>query len=240
MKPIQREGQRKEAAKRFGERLNEVMKSRGVGRDPLVAAAGTSLSTLRQYRGGYNLPTLPVAEKLARALDDPRLVDIVREGRTHTCAVCKRDYLDAEGTPRRYCSDRCQRIAGKRTIGADNRKRADLAEQAMVDFEEIVGEYVHTVDSFCRDCSPEGVCLMPKCALRPLSPLLLASAGPNVRIARPMGGSWAPGNREKTLQRIREANAERWARPGERERQAALTSRMRADGTIPRNTRRAS
>lgn len=88
-------------------------------------------------------------------------------------------------------------------------KRQDLALRQVDGLQSLI-------DSMCRSCEPDGLCRTPECPLRPASlhPLVTTEAGD----LRPVEGPWGPRNREKQLVAIREANAERWSRPGERER----------------------
>lgn len=81
------------------------------------------------------------------------------------------------------------------------------------------------VEAFCRSCEWDGFCKTPECELRPVSPLPLE---PRIHIPEPVErakGSWSEESRDKTLAAIREANAERWNRPGERERASQRTRR---------------
>lgn len=79
------------------------------------------------------------------------------------------------------------------------------------------------VAAYCRGCEPEGVCRDSACALRMASPLPVAVLPWKTTELRPPTGSWHPEHREKTLAAIRAGNERRWARDGERERQAERT-----------------
>lgn len=82
------------------------------------------------------------------------------------------------------------------------------------------------VDAMCAGCEPMGLCNDMSCALRPVSPLPMASMRETSEI-REAEGPWGPTHRDAQLARIREANARRWSRPGERERQAERTRARR-------------
>lgn len=74
------------------------------------------------------------------------------------------------------------------------------------------------IEAFCRSCEWDGFCKAPACELRPVSPLPLE---PRLELPGPAEraeGAWGESNRDHMLASIREANAERWSRPGERER----------------------
>ena len=78
------------------------------------------------------------------------------------------------------------------------------------------------VDAMCAGCEPAGVCRTPECALRSVSPLSLAlQPDKTAGEVRKPEGPWGPLFRDAQLVAIRDANAERWARPGERERASA-------------------
>jgi hypothetical protein len=85
--------------------------------------------------------------------------------------------------------------------------------------ERSLGVVQASVDAMCAGCEPLGVCRDGECALRPVSPLPMALR-PDVRSdeIEPAEGPWGPTHRDAQLVAIRTANAERWSRPGERER----------------------
>ena len=74
------------------------------------------------------------------------------------------------------------------------------------------------VEAFCRSCEWDGFCKTPECELRPVSPLPLE---PRIELPEPAEraqGAWGPDNREAMVASVQAANAERWDRPGERQR----------------------
>lgn len=87
------------------------------------------------------------------------------------------------------------------------------------------------VEKFCRSCEWDGFCKNVECELRPISPLPLEPRLELPDAAEPAQGAWGPDYREGTLASIREANAERWNRPGERERTSAAASAWHASLT---------
>lgn len=128
--------------------------------------------------------------------------------------------LDALRTWRASDARRVQRV--------DQQSRALASHQA-------------SVEAMCRGCEPEGRCRTAECALRPVSPLPLVRVdeplvdGP----ARPAEGAWGPSHRAHQLEAIREANAERWSRPGERERAGELSRTRHASLTPEERAERA-
>lgn len=211
-------------AKHFGQEMRKAMKQRRIGQRRLIQYVGTTRNVLRQYLMGYNLPRLDRAIKIAEALDAPILAEIARQGRTTICETCGKGFVN-EGTRRRYCSELCQKVAGKRNAGADSRIRADVAEHRLADSLKELERFKDAVAGMCADCEPEGFCRNADCALRPISPLPLTRA--TAGLARPALGQWGtPEAREKQLKAIREGNAKRWAREGEREAQSARTAAM--------------
>lgn len=100
---------------------------------------------------------------------------------------------------------------------SDSRRvqRTSKLEQQVAGLQELV-------NAMCAGCEPAGMCRTPECSLRPASPLTLQVTEARGEIV-PVEGPWGPSNREAQLVAIRAANAERWARPGERERASAAT-----------------
>lgn len=89
-----------------------------------------------------------------------------------------------------------------------------------------------TVERFCRSCEWDGFCKNAECELRPISPLPLEPRLELPDAAQPAQGAWGPDNREAMLAAVRATNAERWSRPGERER-ASESSRAWHAGLTP-------
>lgn len=112
----------------------------------------------------------------------------------------------------------------------------DVLDQALIEYQRSDSKRVNrqdklvaqldgvraAVDAMCRGCEPAGICRSVECPLRPVSPLPLqvTDAGE----LRPVVDRDSPEYRERWLAAVRGANAERWARPGERERQSEQTS----------------
>jgi hypothetical protein len=77
------------------------------------------------------------------------------------------------------------------------------------------------IDAMCRACEPDGYCRMAECPLRPVSPLPYREAR-DVALATKAPGAWGPENRERMTAAVGRSSRERWARPGERGRNAEL------------------
>lgn len=97
--------------------------------------------------------------------------------------------------------------------------------------ERRVGVLQSSVDAMCAGCEPLRVCRTPDCALRAVSPLPLAlDPRKTADEPEPVEGAWGPTHRPTMLAAIRGANAERWARPGERETaRARMVARYAAE-----------
>ena len=231
---LRKDSPRRVYAQRFGQLLRATLTARGVGEKRLVAVIGGSRSTLRQYLAGYNLPRLGTAAKLAQALQEPRLLSICRQGRTRDCNTCGKPYVDENGSPSRYCSERCTNAAKKLRIRPSNERDFELvvAERTAEVFEAQLHGYHGAVANMCRSCEPEGVCRTPDCPLRSVSPLPLAVG--RVPIVTPAAGPYgSPENRAKTIAALRERLRLRWADPEQRRIQSERTAQMHRDGKIP-------
>lgn len=207
---------RRAAAERFSVILRDAMKRHGIGQVPLAQQTGCAASAVAAWRNGHNLPRLETAMRLAAALGEDRLVTVVRDARSAPCETCGKLFLNEGGTPKRYCSVSCNKVAQAMRSGVSTRERAIVAERR-------TRRYVAAVDAFCRGCEPEGLCRDVDCALRPVSPLPLArSEEPRVlTVVAPPGMQHDDAWRAS----VRAANAERWARPGERERASERSRR---------------
>jgi DNA-binding XRE family transcriptional regulator len=215
------------AAKRFGDLLQEAMARRKVGQIPLSKAAKVGRSAVVQWRHGRNLPTLETARRLAEALSEPRLVTICREGRTMNCRRCGREFVHDGGGPRLYCGEMCLRAAQKLArpdinddvnVPVDVRKRVRAAIVEISLAMDNLAEHQVSIALMCGACEPEGFCRDSRCPLRPVSPLpLRLEREREAELAVQLPGAWKGRNRERQLTAIREANAIRWATPGQRE-----------------------
>jgi len=199
-----------------------------VGQVNLAKAAGVARSAVVQWRHGRNLPTLKTAMRLAESLSDDRLLAIVREARTGHCKRCGKPFLHEGAGPKKYCSERCLRVAQMLTIPPDEFETdvpVDITKRIrvlLIDVETSLGEleeHQASVALMCQACEPGGFCHTADCPLRPVSPLqLLLERDPrDVRMAVKAPGAWKGKSREKMLIAIRAASQRRWARPGARE-----------------------
>lgn len=247
--PLRPDSPRRADARRFGDELRRAMTARRASSKRLVAAIGITTSSLGNYRAGTNLPRLSTARRLAEVLDWPRLVTIVAEGRRGTCARCGREWFNEGGSPKRFCSTACrdvdaqlraptagfalsEAVAAAISDGTTAALPDALAVYRRSDAHRIIrrdltaGElsrHIDAVAAMCAACEPAGRCRDADCPLRPVSPLRLAGEERPVGVLRPAEGRWGPTHRETTLRLVRVANARRWARPGERERMAAMS-----------------
>ncbi len=229
------------AARRFADELRRSMAEHKVGQRRLGKLTGCASSAVAQWRMARNLPRLDTAIRLAECLSNDRLTEIVREARTQPCQRCGTPFLNEGGAPKKYCSERCLTIAAKiRGVLGDRtpaRKKLTAMRADLKATQESLLELQVSVQEMCRSCEPAGYCRTPECALRLVSPLPLAFGLKDVPLATRAPGAWSPEFREKQLARIREGNALRWAKPGEREafsqkmlaRHAAHTPEEHAD-----------
>jgi transcriptional regulator with XRE-family HTH domain len=220
---------RYQAAQRFGRELDRAMRSRGIGRRRLAELLGSkSDSMISHWRGGSGIPPIAMGVRLAEILQAPELLAIVRQGREGRCALatCGKTYIHDGGGPKRYCSERCRVLATKVRV-EPTRVRADVAERALATHRAAVAV-------MCRTCEPGGICHAPVCPLRSVSPFgLVVLPKPEDTGTPALGPYGSAENTAKTVAGIREGNARRWARPGEREKQSAMTKRLHKEGRIP-------
>lgn len=218
--PLSPDSPRRRAVIRFGVLLTETMAARGVGKKGLTRQLGVSGGLLWQWSNGNNLPRMETALRLAEALGEPRLADIVREARTASCEVCGASIINEGGGPVRFCTEACRVVRNVARSGTPTRQRAVVAERRLALYQDAVAAY-------CAGCEPEGLCRDAECALRPVSPLRLArKPAPSVLSVVPDPPKVLS---ESHRAAIGAASARRWERPGERERTgAAVSARLRA------------
>lgn len=138
---------------RFRARLTATMRTRGLRRHQVADLVGVTPTMVGYWTQGRYLPSLEMADRLATALDDGLIRDIVKAATWTRCLVCPRQFT-RDRTRRLYCSVRCQRDYHKGVRGAP---ATDYRQKA--------------IDEFCRGCEPEGLCRDEECALRAFSPL---------------------------------------------------------------------
>ena len=138
----------------FASRLRRLMEAQRRTRRSLALELGVTPTMVGYWRNGRYLPPLRVMDRLADALNDATLHNMVRDARTGHCP-CGATF-DREQTKRQYCSYACQRNA-QRTDGPRADPRQDV------------------IEAFCRSCEPEGICRDDGCALRPFSPFLFVA-----------------------------------------------------------------
>lgn len=99
-------------AAKFAAEFRKALESRDRGLKAIERATGISHTNLWTFKAGNNLPRLETALRISEALAWPKLAEIVREGRTATCARprCGQRFLNEGGMPKRFCSEDCRRI----------------------------------------------------------------------------------------------------------------------------------
>lgn len=239
------------AAALFGAELARAMQERGITNLGLRTAARIgSTAAVSEWRHGRNMPGIETAQRLADALDWPRIATIVRDARTGRCRQCGTPIIVDAGRPRLYCTVTCRVIARALRDGAkpDGTARArtmlldevlrpgparkqvigravtmiEEARAVEIAQSEVLPVYRTAVGAFCRSCSGD-LCRDAACPLRPVSPLDLSTDDREaVRATPTVRQPWSP----QRLEIVQAANARRWARPGERER-AARENRAR-------------
>lgn len=111
--PLSAASSRRLAASRFGAEFRKAMETRGISLKAVERASGISHTNLWTFKSGNNLPRLETALRMAEALEWPKLADLIREARSAVCARprCGRTFFNEGGSPKRYCSQDCLRLA---------------------------------------------------------------------------------------------------------------------------------
>lgn len=239
------------AAVMFGELLSRRMTELEVGQNVVRTAARVSRASVVEFRNGRNLPTLEVALRIAEALNEPRLADIVRRARTFACQRCGRAAINEKGFPKRYCSAACRTLGApgpaKRRLDDDRammilrgellrvgQARKQQIGRALTLLDEarapegkalaVVAGYQEATDAMCRSCEPEGLCRTAECPLRTVSPLPLVANDVDVAAARRPPGRWGtPALRQAQSEAMRA----QWAGDDERRRRVSEQQRAR-------------
>lgn len=196
---------------KFGRELDRAMKTRGVGRRNVAHGIGSSDTSVMYWRTGRILPRIVTAQKLADALEWPRLASLAIELRRKRCIVDDVEFVDDSGSDNRvYCSLSCQKVKGKRDVGTDRRTRAAIAERRLI-------VHQRAVAAFCGSCEPGGQCFAAECELRPVSPLPLYEERQEIVPVerKPHNGYRAPGQQNAITAGV-------WARYTSEEREARI------------------
>jgi len=205
---------KRDRAIRFGRELDKAMKARDVGRRPLAQALRSSQTSIMYWRTGRMLPRLETARKLAAALDWPRIESLALELRQKRCQVDEVLFVDDSGSDNRvYCSPECQRVSEKLRMGSSIDKRAANAERRLTVHQRAIAAY-------CAGCEPEGRCVTPECALRPVSPLPLFAGRIEIAPVQSRQNGWL--HSENRAAAASSAQKDIWARYTPEERQARI------------------
>ncbi len=169
----------------FAAPLVRAMEAQGVGSSKLAAAIGCDYTYINTLRRGEHWPSHLMAVRLAEALMAPLLAQMSLARVQRHCDVCGRGFLlrSARGKTKKRCSKRCTQTANQRLSAQRDAVRGEREKQSRIRLGVIANtrltEHQEAVAAFCKACSPEGLCEMPKCELRPISPLPLVK----VRVA---------------------------------------------------------
>lgn len=191
---------------RFSVHLRKAMTARKVSKIGLASVIGQSPSNIYLYLQGKTLPTVAVASRLAEALLDNGLLEMVVAMRTRSCRICGKRTVDAGTKPRAYCSPTCYRLLHKGLSAAPVVDPRDRAIAAM-----------------CVECEPSGVCRTIACPLRAVSPLPYVQ--PEDIALAPASVVWTDERRAATALRM----GAYWAVPEHRERQAKRVRKYATD-----------
>ena len=155
------------ARQRWTPMLRRAMNERRVLQSDLAASIGVDPSTVHDWMHARGFPMLALSQAVAEALSRPALHAVAIELRTKVCVDCGASFVDSgKQLKAKYCGRRCQDSAsavrsrkGRDALNYLNGRRLAL--------------YRRTVDAFCWDCEPEGICRNAECPIQVsrLSPL---------------------------------------------------------------------
>lgn len=156
-------------AQAFSAELRKAMHSRQVRSQDLAASVGVSMTQVRLWRGGTNIPSHAYAVALSEALAWEALAQLSLDLRLARCQndSCGRQFLRVRfgysGRPHAYCSQNCRKIASMRKAQGRQARELTLAKRT-------ADAALDAIADHCRDCAPEGICWNSGCKLRELSP----------------------------------------------------------------------
>lgn len=170
-------------AREFAELLRRTRKRRGASTRSLAAAVGLSRTQICDYERGCNLPQLERAIRLADALEEPRLLEIVRRSLSRPCKICGAEIVTSAGRPAIYCGEPCRRLAQP--------MKRNVVERRLALYRDEVVAIRAAIGAFCNACpdGSDGVCRVAECELRSVSPLPYGVDRYAVRGARGTGGA---------------------------------------------------
>jgi hypothetical protein len=89
------------------------MEQRDISMKAVERATGISHTNLWCFKFGKNLPRLETALRMVDALEWPKLGEIIREARSDRCQRpgCQVEFVNEGGSPKRYCSADCRKLA---------------------------------------------------------------------------------------------------------------------------------
>lgn len=158
-------------AQRWGHALARELARQGVTQLALAQGIYAQHQTVSNWVRGKTLPMHESAVLVGQFLDAPGLVRLSAELHTRSCAYCGTDFIYGGRQERvKYCSVRCASRGHKPSDVAYSESRRYARAKLNA---ERVKLYRETVDTFCRECEPEGLCRTPRCPIQVagLSPL---------------------------------------------------------------------
>lgn len=175
---------------KFSDIMRRKMAQQNLSVDTMAKALDSNRGSVTQWRMGYRLPEPRFLGGIADLLDAPILVQLAMEYRSGACDECGVPFVQhaKSGTPQRFCGDDCRsaynnRIARQRVASTRADRIAQAIQQRMAaekardEAQDERRRALEAVAAFCRECEWDGLCKMPDCKLRSLSPLPLAREG---------------------------------------------------------------
>lgn len=127
---------------------------------------GVTEDRLHHYKSGRSRPSHTTVVRIAEVLVCQRLVRLSQGLWSDRCRICGREMVMYRAS-QLYCGQRC------RNRMTSERRRASY-DKPIEKLTRDLHQRDDAISRMCHSCELDGVCRTPSCALRPVSPFLLA------------------------------------------------------------------
>jgi transcriptional regulator with XRE-family HTH domain len=163
----------------WGYRVRRQRLAQGMRLIDLAAHAGMTDRGLWALEHGKTFPRYTSACRIAEALGDTMLVDMIHARRWKDCVICGRRFLNLTDSDRKViCGLECKRRNQMaKTRGYEETHRENQLKRWRNQYErerKVAQAHQLAVIAMCKSCEPAGLCRDAGCALRPVSPFPVA------------------------------------------------------------------